>query len=143
MTVAPGSTVPFETASWARRVLALFVDWVVSTLVVIAFVGLEEYGEPGSPAQAFTLGVYVLESALFTWLLGGSFGKLVTMLRVVPASGRGSLHNPLVLLARQVAIALVIPPLVFRQDGRGLHDILAGTATVTMDTYRQLTTTGV
>ncbi len=27
-------------------------------------------------------------------------------------------------------IALVIPPLVYRPDGRGLHDIVAGSATV-------------
>lgn len=139
----PESTVPFPTASWGRRILALFVDWIASTLVVIAFVGLDTYGEPGSPAQLYTLAVFVLEAALFTWLLGGSFGKLVTGLRVVPARGRGRLSNPLPLLARQVAIVLVIPPLVFRQDGRGLHDILAGTATVTMDTYRTLTTRGV
>ncbi|RHW26169.1 RDD family protein [Nocardioides immobilis] len=146
MSVQPGqpaSTVPFPTASWGRRILALFVDWAASTLVVLAFVGLDEYGEPGSPAQLYTLGVFVLEAALFTWLLGGSFGKLVTGLRVVPAVGRGRLSNPLPLLGRQVAIALVIPPLVFRSDGRGLHDILAGTATVTMDTYRILTTRGV
>lgn len=139
----PASTVPFPTASWGRRILALFVDWIGSTLVVLAFVGLDEYGEPGSPAQLYTVGVFVIEAALFTWLLGGSFGKLLTGLRVVPARGRGRLSNPLPLLARQVAIALVIPPLVFRSDGRGLHDLLAGTATVTMDTYRRLTTTGV
>jgi uncharacterized RDD family membrane protein YckC len=138
----PASTVPFPTASWGRRILALFVDWSASTLVVIAFVGLDEYGEPGAPAQLYTLLVFVLEAALFTWLLGGSFGKLVTGLRVVPARGRGRLANPLPLLARQVAIVLVIPPLVFRADGRGVHDMLAGTATVTMDTYRRLTTTG-
>jgi len=139
----PASTVPFPTASWGRRILALFVDWIASTLVVLAFVGLEEYGEPGSPSQLYTVGVFVIEAALFTWLLGGSFGKLLTGLRVVPARGRGRLANPLPLLGRQVAIALVIPPLVFRSDGRGLHDLLAGTATVTMDTYRRLTTTGV
>ena len=139
----PVSTVPFPTASWGRRILALFVDWAASTLVVLAFVGLDEYGEPGSPAQLYTLAVFVLEGALFTWLLGGSFGKLLTGLRVVPAAGRGRLANPLPLLGRQVAIALVIPPLVFRSDGRGLHDLLAGTATVTMDTYRRLTATGV
>ena len=28
----------------------------------------------------------------------------------------------------------MIPPLVFRPDGRGLHDIAAGTATVTLQT---------
>jgi uncharacterized RDD family membrane protein YckC len=139
----PASTVPFPTASWGRRILALFVDWIGSTLVVLVFVGLDEYGEPGSPAQLYTVGVFVIEAALFTWLLGGSFGKLLTGLRVVPARGRGRLSNPLPLLVRQVAIALVIPPLVFRPDGRGLHDLLAGTATVTMDTYRRLTTTGV
>ena len=50
------STVPFPTASWGRRILALFVDWIASTLVVIVFVGLDEYGEPGSPAQFYTLG---------------------------------------------------------------------------------------
>ncbi len=146
MSVRPGqpsSTVPFPTASWGCRILAIFVDWIASTLVVIAFVGLQTYGEPGSPAQLYTLGVYVLEATLLTWLAGGSFGKLLTGLRVVPAQGRGRLSNPLPLLLRQVAVAAVIPPLVFRQDGRGLHDILAGTATVTMDTYRQLTTTGV
>jgi len=133
----------FKTASWGRRILALFVDWIASTLVVIAFVGIDEYGEPGSPAQLYTLLVFVIEAAVLTWLLGGSFGKLVTGLRVVPARGRGRLTNPLTLLARQAAIALVIPPLVFKEDGRGLHDVLAGTATVTMDTYRILTTKGV
>ncbi|HYG94094.1 MAG TPA: RDD family protein [Nocardioides sp.] len=145
MVAAPsGTTVPFPTASWGRRILALVVDWTACTLVVLAFVGLEEYTRPGTTASDFyPLILFVLESALFTWLLAGSFGKLVTGLRVVPALGRGSLRNPLPLLARQAAIALVVPPLVFRQDGRGLHDLLAGTATVTMDTYQRLTTTGV
>lgn len=145
MGAAPsGTTVPFPTASWGRRLLALLVDWTACTLVVIAFVGLEEYTRPGTTASDFyPLALYVLESALFTWLLGGSFGKLLTGLRVVPALGRGRLANPLPLLARQAAVALAIPPLVFRPDGRGLHDMLAGTATVTMDTYRRLTTVGV
>lgn len=128
----------FETASWARRVFALIVDWTVSTLVVVAFVGLEEYAEPGSVASAWTLVVYVVEAALLTWLAGGSFGKLVTGLRVVPIDGRIRPMNPLLLLLRQVMVALVIPPLVFRADGRGLHDMVAGTATVTNHTFHSL-----
>ncbi|WP_341925070.1 RDD family protein [Nocardioides psychrotolerans] len=131
-------TAGFETASWARRVLALFVDWVASTLVVIVFVGLADYAEPGSSAQLYVLLVYVLESAVFTWLLGGSFGKLATRLRVVPADGRLRPLNPLKTLLRQVLIALVIPALVYRPDGRGLHDVLAGTATVTIDEFNRL-----
>jgi hypothetical protein len=37
---------------------------------------------------------------------------------------------------------LVIPPLVFRPDGRGLHDVLVGTATVTLDTFKALLEAG-
>ncbi|UNX56591.1 RDD family protein (plasmid) [Georgenia sp. TF02-10] len=133
-------SLPFETASWGRRVLALVVDWMASSLVVVAFVGLEEFTRPETtPADFYPLLVYVLESALFTWLLGGSFGKLATRLRVVPADGRFRPMNPLRLLARQVLVALVIPPLVFRQDGRGLHDLATGTATVRLETFRALT----
>jgi hypothetical protein len=35
----------------------------------------------------------------------------------------------LMALLRQVLICLVIPPLVFRPDGRGLHDMICGSAT--------------
>ncbi|MBC9733428.1 RDD family protein [Nocardioides marmotae] len=135
-TAAPGPS--FETASWARRIAALAVDWFASTLVVIAFIGLEDYTATGSPAPAYVLLVYVVESALLTWAVGGSFGKIATRLRVVRVDLSTRPLNPLVLLARQVAIALVIPPLVYRPDGRGLHDMLAGTATVTLDVYRTL-----
>lgn len=131
--------VAFETASWARRILALLVDWLASTLVVIAFVGLDAYAEPGGLDQFLIVGVYVVETTLFTWLLGGSFGKLATRLRVLPAEGPYRALNPFVLLGRQVLVALVIPPLVFRPDGRGLHDLVAHTATVTLETFRQRT----
>ena len=126
------------TASWERRILALFVDWDASTLAVVAVVGLESYTEPGSTAGGYTLVVYVVESWLLTWLAGGSFGKLLTGLRVVPADGRLHGMNGLKILGRQIAIALVIPPLVFRSDGRGLHDLLADTATVTSGTFAEL-----
>jgi uncharacterized RDD family membrane protein YckC len=120
-----------RSASWPRRILALFVDWIISTLVVIAFLGLDEYAATGSPGPLYVLGVYVVESTIFSWLLGGSFGKLATGLRLVPADGPARPLNPLLLLVRQVMVALVIPPLVFRsEDGRGLHDLLAGTRTV-------------
>lgn len=131
-------TPEFETASWKRRILAILVDWFASTLVVVSFVGLDTYNEPGAPEQGYTLLVFAGQATLFTWLLGGSFGKLVTRLRVVPANGRLRPLNPLLVAARQVAVLLVIPPLVFRPDGRGLHDLLAGTATVTLPTYRSL-----
>jgi uncharacterized RDD family membrane protein YckC len=46
----------------------------------------------------------------------------------------GGRLDPLRSLARAILVAVVIPPLVFRPDRRGLHDMAAGTATVTLDT---------
>ncbi len=138
LTTVPVTQLPFETASWGRRILALAVDWLASTLVVVAIPPLFEiYRDPGA-GNFLVLGVFVLETAAFTALLGGSFGQLATRLRVV-AVDRGGNVDPLRALARQVLIALVIPPLVFRPDGRGLHDLAAGSATVTLHTWRGLT----
>jgi uncharacterized RDD family membrane protein YckC len=122
---------PYETASWGRRAIALLVDWIASTLVVVLFMGWDDYSQPGSPGSLYVLLVFVLESALFTCTVGGSFGKMLTRLRTVRVDGGGRLE-PLRSLARAILVALVIPPLVFRSDRRGLHDLAAGTATVTL-----------
>ncbi|GAA1536973.1 RDD family protein [Nocardioides humi] len=129
---------PVPTASWGRRIVALLLDWTLCTVVVIVVFGLDAYTETGSNASLMVLPVYVVESTLLTWLAGGSAGKLLTGLCVVPADGHLHRLNPLKVLVRQVMIALVIPPLVFRADGRGLHDIVAGTSTVTFATLRTL-----
>lgn len=116
-----------ETASWVRRALALAVDWLASTLAVIFVLGTDRW-------DGFTvLGVFVLESAILTALAGGSFGQLATRLRVVRADGSRTPIDLAHALLRQVMVALVIPPLVFRPDGRGLHDIAAGSMTVRLD----------
>ena len=127
-----------ETATWARRILALIVDWFASTLVVIAFLGGVEEWSGSREAGFYVLGVFVLESAIFTASMGGSFGQVATRLRVVRENGDPRPIDPLKALLRQVMIALVIPPLVYRPDGRGLHDVLAGSAVVTIQTYRRL-----
>jgi uncharacterized RDD family membrane protein YckC len=127
-----------ETATWARRILALLVDWFASTLVVIALVGGVGNWAGDQEAGFFVLVVFVLESALFTALSGGSFGQLATRLRVVREDGDPRPVAPHLALLRQVLIALVVPPLVYRPDGRGLHDLAAGSAVVTLETYRRL-----
>ncbi|GAA4381750.1 RDD family protein [Nocardioides caricicola] len=124
----PGA-LPYETASWPRRMLALLVDWIASILVVVVFVGWDTYSEPGSTAQVWVLLVFVVENAILTATVGGSFGKMATRLRVVRVADGGRI-DLLRSFGRSVLIALVIPPLVFRPDGRGLHDIVAGSATV-------------
>lgn len=121
-----------ETATWPRRMLALLVDWLASTLVVIAFIGPNGWLDDRW-AGTYTMGVFLLESTVLTALAGGSFGKLATGLRVVSYAGNAVVPRPpdvLRSLARQVLICLVVPPLVFKPDGRGLHDLVAGSATV-------------
>ncbi len=121
--------------------IALLVDWFACTLVVIVILGPDRFfadqTTTSDSVPAFlTLGVFVVETALLTALSGGSFGKLATRLRVIRIDGSGRPLGLLGALARSVLVALVIPPLVFRADGRGLHDMLAGTATVTLQTAR-------
>ena len=69
--------------------------------------------------------------AVFTALAGGSFGKLATRLRVVRHDGSGRPVSLLRALGRSVLVALLVPPLL-TFDGRGLHDVAAGTRTVTL-----------
>ncbi len=84
------------------------------------------------------LGVFVLETTLFTAVAGGSFGKLATRLRTVRVSGDPRPINAVGALARQILVIAVIPPLIFKPDGRGLHDLAVGSATVTLQTWRTL-----
>jgi uncharacterized RDD family membrane protein YckC len=122
---------PIETASWGRRIIAVLVDWLASTLVVVVLFGPSGWSE--NPASSFyTLLVFALESTVLTAVAGGSFGKLATRLRVVRNDGSGLPVDLLRSLLRQVMVCLVIPPLVFRPDGRGLHDLAAGSVTVTI-----------
>ncbi|MDF1605485.1 RDD family protein [Nocardioides sp. YIM 152315] len=120
---------PYETASWGRRALALLVDWFACVAAVSLFTPV--FGTTGGTGSFWTLLVFVVESALLTTTVGGSFGKMLTRLRTVRVDGGGRL-DPLRSLARAILVALVIPPLVFRPDRRGLHDLAAGTATVTL-----------
>jgi uncharacterized RDD family membrane protein YckC len=135
LTVVTAAAPLLETASWGRRVLALIVDWAASSFVVILFMGWSDYARTGSPGGLYVLLVFVVESALLTATVGGSFGKVATRLRVVRVDGGGNI-DLLRSLGRAVAVALVIPPLVFRPDRRGLHDILAGSATVPLRSAR-------
>ena len=130
-----------DTARWARRILALVVDWFASTLVVILLLGGVENWAGDRSAGIYVLMVFVVESSAFMALSGGSFGQLATRLRVVRVVRDQLDPRPLpphLALFRQLLVALVIPPLVYRPDGRGLHDLAVGSAVVTLQTFRRV-----
>lgn len=111
-------------AGWGRRIAALFVDWIASTLVLIAIIGTHEYSKPNG--TALVLPVLFAEVALFTMFVGGSFGQIALGIRVRRLDG-GRL-SPWAILIRTLLILLVIPPLIYKPDGRGLHDMAVDSA---------------
>jgi uncharacterized RDD family membrane protein YckC len=127
--VTSAVTPELASASWGRRILALFVDWVACLAVVEGLVAIDVLS--GNPNGLGTLTLFVLESALFTTLAGGSFGKLATRLRVVRNDGSGQPVSLLRSLGRSVLVGLLVPPLL-TFDGRGLHDLAAGTRTISL-----------
>ncbi|MBI1376892.1 MAG: RDD family protein [Frankiales bacterium] len=113
-------------AGWGRRLAALLVDWIACLLLVRLFVPGIDYGT--SASSLVTLGFFLAELTLFTWVAGASFGQRLLGLAVVRLDGgRVGLLRA---FARSVQICLLVPPLVWDRDGRGLHDRSVGTAVV-------------
>ena len=114
-------------AGWGRRIAALALDWAASMLAVAAFIGTEVWTGRGF-VQWAPMAVFLLEATLLTALMGGSFGQLLCRVGVVRLD-----RTPVTVLhalLRTFLICLVIPPLVFTRDRRGLHDLAAGTITI-------------
>jgi len=107
----PGSLAPF-----ARRVIALGIDWALCLLISNAFFG----GDPWA-----TLGVFALENVALVGTIGTTVGHRLLGLRVVRLGGRAA--GIVRAVGRTVLICAVIPAVVWDADGRGLHDRLAGT----------------
>jgi uncharacterized RDD family membrane protein YckC len=114
-------------AGWGRRAAALALDWFGSLMVVGAFVGTDLWSGRGV-VQWAPLVVFAAERWLLTSLTGGSAGQLLTRVRVVRA--HGGRVGPGRALVRAVLVCLVIPPVVYNRDQRGLHDLAADTVAV-------------
>ena len=106
---------PGSMATFGRRVVALFIDWIAAMLISRALVGT-----PETTLERFaTLGIFAVEVTILTWLWGSSFGQRIVGLRVV---GRTRRLGFVAALLRTVLICIVIPPVIWDADGRGLHD---------------------
>jgi len=118
---------PGSVAGWGRRLLALTIDWFGSLMVVGLFLGTDVWSGAGA-AQWAPLLVFAIERWLLTSLSGGSAGQLVTRVRVVRTDG--SRLDPGRAMVRTLLLCLVIPPVVYNRDQRGLHDLAVDSVTV-------------
>ena len=107
--------------------LALCVDWLLSMLAAGVFVGTDVW--TGTSAGAWApLAVFAAEVWLLTALLGASAGQRILNITVVRlAGGPVGLWSALI---RTLLICLVLPPVIYDRDQRGLHDMAVGSIVV-------------
>ena len=114
-------------AGWGSRILALCVDWAACLLVAALRTGGASMGSQGWQAW-LPMAVFLAEGTVLTPLLGGSFGQVATRVAVVRLDRRPV--SLLGALLRTFLICLVVPPVIYNRDRRGLHDLLTGTLTI-------------
>ena len=115
-------TGPGSVAGMGRRFVALLVDWLACVLIARLI--------DSEPNPALPLVIFFVEVILFTALTGSSFGQRILGIRVESlTTGR---LDPLRSVVRTGLLCLVVPPLIFDRDQRGLHDKAANSVAVRM-----------
>ena len=120
----PGATQ--QRAWFGRRVVAFFVDWFASVLVALLL--FPQFGYGSNESMLATLLIFTAEVIVLTWLTGASFGQRIVGLRVISIDG-GRLPLWRVVI-RTALILLVIPAVVYDDQGRGLHDRAAASVVI-------------
>lgn len=115
---------PGSIASVGRRLVALFIDWILCVLIAYGLIAHRDYGA----SNPWALVVFGALNVIALSLVGSTPGKRLLGLRLVRLDG--SRLMPLAVLLRTVLLLLVIPAVVWDRDGRGLHDKAAGSVEV-------------
>lgn len=121
-------------AGFGRRLVALCVDWALCWLIAYGAFGVG-LGTTGA-ASFVPLAVLAVENLLLVSTAGSTVGHRLLGLRVHRLNRTGS--GPVLLgppglvrgTVRAVLLCLAIPPMIWLRDGRGLHDVAAGTVIV-------------
>ena len=117
----PPSGVP-ETPTFVRRFGALLVDWIIAQVVVVVLLRMDTTG--GGPAALAPVGVFALENLLLVSLTGSTLGHRLFGMQVWQVRPGAF---PLQVVIRTVLLCLVVPAVLTSRDGRGFHDVAAGT----------------
>ncbi|MPZ67825.1 MAG: RDD family protein [Pseudonocardiaceae bacterium] len=107
---------PGSVAGFGPRIAAIVADWLPCYGLALLFTE--------NPATS-TLALFALLTAASISVAGRSPGHALVGLRVAMLGGQRAGFAAGVI--RTVLICLVIPPVVYNSDGRGLHDRAAGT----------------
>jgi uncharacterized RDD family membrane protein YckC len=102
-------------AGMGRRLGALFVDWILCTLIATALLH----------SRYWTIAVFAAEVYILTVLTGTTVGKRLFGIRVARLDGQMTAFGWT--LVRTLLLLAVVPPLVIDRDRRGLHDKAANT----------------
>lgn len=118
---------PNSLASWRSRIGALLIDWGASTLAAMAMFGTAIWHDRG-PVSFAVLIIFFLESTLLGIFAQGSFGQLITRIRVLRLDGEplGVLRSA----SRAFLVCLALPAMVVGMHRRGLHDLAVNTVVV-------------
>ncbi|HJY70229.1 MAG TPA: RDD family protein [Streptosporangiaceae bacterium] len=109
---------PRSVASMPRRLLALFIDWLLSMLIAYWL----------TRSQFWTIAVFAVEVYILTALTGTTVGKRLAGIRVIRVGG-----GPVGFgwaLVRTALLLTAVPPLLTDRDLRGLHDRASDTIVV-------------
>lgn len=116
---------PGAMAPWGRRILALFIDWGIASLISLTWFNYDVW---------VTLGIFLLMHVALVGLLGVTIGKRLARIQVVRLRGSApvSIPGPHWALLRTLLLLAVVPAALISPDGRGLHDRITGTVQVIM-----------
>jgi uncharacterized RDD family membrane protein YckC len=125
---------PGSVAGWGRRILALFLDWLIAGLIASAVTSKPMWagGNDYNTAQLVT---FFAITAILTGLAGATIGHRLCGLRVMTlrpgaSSGYAAQVGLLSGTIRALLLCLVIPAVIYDRDRRGLHDRAANTVVV-------------
>jgi uncharacterized RDD family membrane protein YckC len=113
---------PGSIAGFGRRLVGLFVDWVLCLIIANGLLRGLHLNQLGPVIVLF------VENVLLVGTLGTTVGHRLLGVRVetvagtAPGLGRAAV--------RSLLLCLAVPPLLWDADQRGLHDRLAGTVIV-------------